>query len=95
MSYFPYFIGAICNVFFSENLIKKQQCIILHIQLCIAVCSNGSHSLFLNGFFANVVNLAYIGEYLHIFAYKAYNGEEVKVEILDTIEEKISEKVKK
>lgn len=50
--------------------------------------------LILNGFFANVVNLAYIGLSAY-FAYKAYNGEEVKVEILDTIEGKISEKVKK
>lgn len=48
----------------------------------------------LNGFFANVLNLAYWGVSI-FFAYKAYNGEKVQVEILDTIEEKISEKVKK
>ncbi len=30
-----------------------------------------------------------------IFAYKAYMGEEVKVEIFDTIEGKISEKINK
>jgi hypothetical protein len=48
----------------------------------------------LKGFFASIVNLAYWGISIY-FAVKAYKGEEVTVEILDTIEGKISEQVKK
>jgi uncharacterized paraquat-inducible protein A len=48
----------------------------------------------LNGFFMKLVALAYLAVSAY-FAWKAYNGEEVHVEILDTIEDKITEKVKK
>lgn len=40
------------------------------------------------------LNIAYIGFCIYL-ALKAYKGEEVKVEILDSIEEKIIETVKK
>ena len=48
----------------------------------------------LNGFFANVVNIAYVAGSAFL-AWKAYNGEEVNIEILDAVEGKISEKVKR
>lgn len=51
-------------------------------------------SFVLNGFFTQILVLAYFAVSAY-FAWKAYNGEEVHVEILDTIEDKISEKVKK
>jgi len=50
--------------------------------------------ILLNGFFGQLATLAYLG-LSGFFAWKAYNGEKVSIEILDTIEDKISEKVKK
>ena len=50
--------------------------------------------ILLNTLFTSILNIAYLGVSI-FFAWKAYNGEKIKVEILDTIEGKISEKVKK
>ena len=41
-----------------------------------------------------VVSIAYL-VISALFAYKAYRGEKVEVEILDVIEDKISEKIQK
>jgi len=91
-SYFPYLIGAIF-VFFLWKSDKKKA---LHHVKYSAILAIGAIILviLLKGFFASVVNFAYIG--ISIFlAFKAYKWEKVTVEILDTIEEKISEKVGK
>lgn len=92
LSYFPYLIGAIAMYFLGESNKKEA----MHHISYSAIMGVAVIVLFfvLNGFFANVVNLAYLG-ISAFFAYKAYNGEKVQVEILDTIEDKISEKVKK
>lgn len=92
LSYFPYLIGAIGMYFLGQSNKKEAMHHISYSAIMGAIVI----VLFfvLNGFFANVVNLVYIGVSA-FFAYKAYNGEDVQVEILDTIEDKISEKVKK
>ena len=93
LAYFPYLIGAISMYFLGKTNKKaamhhiKYSAMLALVALVLIVL--------LRGFFAQIVSLAYL-VLSGFFAWKAYNGEEVKVEILDTIEGKISEiKIKK
>ena len=92
LSYFPYFIGAVSMYFLGKSDKKKS----LHHIKYSAMLALVAFVLIvlLRGFFAQIASLAYL-VISGFFAWKAYNGEEVKVELLDTIEDKISEKVKK
>ncbi len=92
MSYFPYFIGAVA-MYFLGNTDKKAA---LHHIKYSAIVAFGICILLiiLNGFFASVANGAYL-ILSGYFAYKAYKGEEIEVEFLDVIEDKISETIKK
>lgn len=92
LAYFPYFIGAVAMYFFGDSDKKAalhhiKYSFILSVAVLILL-------LILNSFFMSIVSLVYIGASIYL-AFKAYKGEEVKLEILDTIEDKISETVKK
>ncbi len=92
LAYFPYLIGPIVAYFFGNTDKKKA----MHHIKYAALMAVGAIILIivLNSFFAGIVNFGYWGISMY-FAFKAYKGEKVQVEILDTIEDKISEKVKK
>lgn len=91
LSYFPYLIGAIAMYFLAEDKKNTLHHVKYSAMMAVAVIVL---MFVLNGFFAGVLNLAYWGVSF-FFAWKAFNGEEVKVEILDSVEEKISEKINK
>lgn len=92
LSYFPYFLGA-AFVFFLGKTDKKKA--LHHIKYSLLISVAVVILMFiLNSFFMSLLNLAYLGVSIFL-ALKAYKGEEIQVEILDTIEGKISEKVKK
>ncbi len=92
LSYIPYFIGPVL-MFFLAKSDKKASMHHVKYSALIAIAAVVLFIL-LRGFFANLVNVLYIvgSGYL---AWKAYSGEEVKLEILDSVEEKISETVSK
>jgi uncharacterized membrane protein len=90
LSYFPYLIGALAMYFLAED--KKT---LHHVKYSAMMAVAVIVLMFiLNGIASVILNFAYWGVSL-FFAFKAYKGEEVKVEIFDTIEEKISEKIKR
>ena len=92
LSYFPYFVGPIAMFFLAKTDKNKAMHHIKYsaiIALVVVVLF-----FILKGFIANAVNLAYIAGSVYL-AWKAYNGEEVNIEILDNIEDKISETVTK
>ena len=92
IAYIPYFIGA-ALAFFLGKTDKKM--IMHHVKYSLILSVAAVLLLvILNGFFASLISLAYLG-LSGYFGFKAYKGEAVTVEILDTIEEKISEKVGK
>lgn len=92
MSYFPYFIGAVVMYFLAEerkSIMKhiKYSAIIWVIAILLHVFLTGS----LLGYFVLPVYVIASA----FFAHKAYKGEKVQVEIFDSIEEKISDTIKK
>lgn len=92
LAYLPYFIGAV-SMYFLGGTDKKAA--LHHIKYSALIAAAVVILLLvLNSFFASVLTLVYLGASIFL-AYKAYSGEAVNIEILDTIEEKISEKVKK
>ena len=92
MSYIPYFVWPIAMYFLAKT---DKKTLMHHINYSLLMAVGACILFFLlKGFFANVVNMAYLVA-SWFFAYKAYSGEEVSVEILDTIEDKISEKIKR
>lgn len=91
-AYFPYFIGAVAMYFFGNS---DKKAALHHIKYSFLLSlSVVILLLILNSWVMSVVTLVYIGASIYL-ALKAYKGEEVKLEILDTIEDKISETVKK
>jgi len=50
--------------------------------------------MILNEFASRLVTFAYLGA-SGFFAWKAYNGEDVSIEILDSVEDKINKQIKK
>ena len=93
LAYFPYLIGVVSMHFLWRT---NKQAAKHHIMysLIIAVAAIIGH-IFLTGsilwwmiFPAYMIGSAFL-------AWKAYNGEEVKIEILDSVEEKLSNSVKK
>lgn len=92
LAYIPYFIGAVA-MYFLGNTDKKQA--LHHIKYSAMIAFVAMILIvILKGFFGMVVNIAYL-VISALFAYKAYKGEKVEVEILDVIEDKISEKIQK
>ena len=92
LAYIPYFIGAVA-MYFLGNTDKKQA--MHHIKYSAMIAGVAMILiLVLKGFFGMVVSVAYL-VISALFAYKAYRGEKVEVEILDVIEDKISEKIQK
>jgi len=92
LSYFPFFIGPIAMYFLGNtNNVLKMHHIKYALLMAVAVLVL---FMILNWFASRVVTLAYIVASGY-FAFKAYNGEIVKVEIFDTVEDKISKTIKK
>jgi len=92
LAYLPYFIGPIAMYFLGKS---NKKATMHHIKYAILMAIGVVVLyLLLNDFFSKIISLVYIVASA-IFAYKAYMGENVKVEIFDTIEGKISEKIKK
>lgn len=92
LSYFPFFIGPVAMYFLGNTNKKKAM---HHITYAFLIaCGVTILFILLNEFFSRLVTLAYLigSGYL---AWKAYSGEEISIEILDTVEGKIAEKVKK
>ncbi len=93
LSYVPYFIGAVAMYFFGQSN-KKAAMHHIKYSVILAVAAIIA-TVFLMG---SVLGMFIVPVYLigsGFLAWKAYNGEDVHVEILDTIEDKIAEKVKK
>jgi len=92
LSYFPFFIWPVAMYFLGKTDKKKAM---HHIKYALLMAV-GVVILFmlLNGFVSRVVSLVYLAASAY-FAYKAYMGEEVQVEIFDTVEDKIAQTMKK
>ena len=92
LSYVPYFIGAVAMYFLGES---DKKAAMHHIKYSALIAAAVIILTFvLNGFFIQILALAYLAGSAYL-AWKAYNGEDVTIEILDTVEDKIAEKVKK
>ena len=92
LTYVPYFVGPIVMYFLAKT---DKKALMHHVNYSLLMAVGAAVLFFLlKGFFANVVNIAYLVASWY-FAFKAYSGETVQVEIFDTIEGKISETVKK
>jgi len=92
LSYFPFFIGPVAMYFlWKTDKNKALHHIKYALLMAIAVVVL---FMILNWFASRVVTLAYLAASGY-FAFKAYNGEVVKVEIFDTVEDKISKTIKK
>ena len=96
LSYIPYGIGAIL-MYFLWNTDKKKAMIHIKYSAYMAIIIIVLLIL-LKGFFAALLSLIYLG-ISWVLAYKAYNGELIQIEILDTLEDKVThtigEKIKK
>lgn len=92
LSYIPFFIGAIA-MYFLGNTDKKAAMHHIKYSLMLSIAATLLFVI-LSSFFGYVLNMAYIGLSVY-FGLKAYKGEAVEVEILDVIEDKIQEKIKK
>jgi len=92
LSYFPFFIWPIAMYFLGKTDKKKAM---HHIKyaLLIAVAVSILYML-LNGFVSRILSIVYV-VWSGYLAYKAYIWEAVKIEILDSVEEKITQTVKK
>lgn len=92
LSYIPVFIGPVL-MFFLAKADKKKTMHHIKYALIIAVIYVVLTFL-LNDFVKSLVSIAYLAISAY-FAYQAYEGKDIKVEVFDSIEEKIQEKVKK
>jgi len=92
LAYFPYFIGPIAMFFLGKTDKKKAMHHIMRAAI-IAVVVVVLYMI-LNDFVSRIVTLAYLAGSA-FFAWKAYNGEEVSIEILDSVEDKINQQIKK
>ncbi len=91
LSYFPFFIWPVAMYFLGKSDKKKAMHHIKYaLLIAVAVCVL---YIPLDAFFDKLVSYAYIiwSGYL---AFKAYSGDTVKIDFLDTVEEKIAEKIK-
>jgi len=92
LSYFPFFIGPVAMYFlWKSDKDKALHHIKYALLMAVAVLVL---FMILNPFIARVVTLVYLWASGY-FAFKAYNGEDVKVEIFDSVEDKISKSMKK
>lgn len=92
LSYFPFFIGPVAMYFLWKTDKKKA---LRHIKYSL-IMAGAVVVLFmiLNDFMSRLVTLAYVWASAY-FAYKAYMWEEVKIDILDTVEEEFHKRTKK
>jgi len=93
MAYFPYLIGAIAMYFLGQTD-KKAAMHHIKYSVIMAIIVIIAGLLLVGSLLWKFIAPAYIIGSAFL-AWKAYNGEEVHIEILDTIEDKIAENVKK
>jgi uncharacterized membrane protein len=93
IAYVPYLIGAIAMYFLGKSDKKAAMHHIIYSAI-LAVVAIVLWLLLLWSFLGVFIGPVYIIGSFYL-AWKAYNGEDVTVEILDTIEGKITEKIKK
>jgi len=90
LAYFPYGIGAISMYFLGRT---NKEAAMHHIKYSalIAIAAILGHVLLSGSIIGWLIFPAYmVGT--GILAWKAYNGEDVTIEILDSVEEKLSKK---
>ncbi len=92
LAYIPYFVWAALMFFFWKTE-KKEVMHHIKYSLFLAVATIVL-TILLDGFFDKVLVLGYLAVSGY-FAYKAYNGEKIEVEVFDMIENKITEKISK
>jgi uncharacterized membrane protein len=92
LAYVPYLIGAVAMYFLGKSDKKSAMHHITYSALIAAAVM--LLTFVLNGFFIQILALVYLVSSAY-FGWKAYNGEDVTIEILDTVEDKIAEKMKK
>lgn len=92
LAYIPYLIGPIVMFFLSKTDKKK---LMHHIKYAaIIFVATILLMIVLNDVFRTILNILYIAASGYL-AWKAYNGEDVQIELLDSVEEKINEKINK
>jgi len=92
LTYFPFFIGPIAMYILGKTDKKKAM---HHIKYALLMATAVCLLFFvLNGFVSQILSITYIVASGYL-AFKAYKGEDVQIEILDTVEDKISKTIKK
>jgi len=93
LAYFPYLIGAV-SMYFLGRTNKKAAMHHIVYSWIIWVAAIVGHIFLTGSILGWMIFPAYmIGSWF--LAWKAYNGQDVQIEILDSVEEKISETIKK
>ncbi len=92
IAYIPYFIGPVIAYFLwkadkTRTLHHIKYAFILAVWAIVL-------TLVLNSFFSGIINLAYIIASA-FFGFKALRGDDVQIQIFDSIEDKLIEQVKK
>lgn len=92
LAYIPYLIGPIVMFFLSKTDKKN---LMHHIKYAVIIfAATILLMIILNDVFRTILNILYIVASGYL-AWKAYNGEEVQIEILNSVEEKFNEKINK
>ncbi len=92
LAYFPFFVGAISMYFLAQT---NKEALLHHVKYSLLLSVGILILIFLfNQFFANISILLYIGLSIY-FAFKAFKWQEIEVELLDVIEDKIEGVFKK
>lgn len=92
MAYFPYGIGAIAMFFLGSSDKKKALKHIKYSWVLAAIVF--LLMLLLKGIFGPLLMLVYLG-FSAFLAYKAYNWEDIQIDMIDSLEGKVQEKIKK
>lgn len=92
LSYIPYFIGPIVMFFLADTNKKK---LLVHVKYsAIIAWAVIILTIMLNVFFAYLLHVVYIWLSLYLW-YTAYNGENIQIDFIDTLEDKVYENIKK
>lgn len=92
LTYIPYFIGPVL-MFFLASSDKKKLFVHIKYSSVIALWAIVLMIMF-NTFFTWVLSVAYLCLSI-LLAYKAYNGEKIQIDFIDSLEDKVQEKIKK
>ena len=92
LTYIPYFIGPLL-MFFLANSDKKKLRVHLKYSWVLALIAI-LLMIALNYFFTWLLSIAYLGVSI-LLAYKAYNGDKIQINFIDSLEDSVQEKLKK